>query len=165
MAESYIPVQKATTPSKNVATYEFTNVNSVVVESEAVTLTDSSGDELLGAKPSAESIPVVFATDSMPLEVIVEPTTATLNNGAETAVTGAAAQYLAANPNRVAAIIQNTGSSNIRIGVTGVTATTGLRVIPNQTVTLEMPYCSVQALFAISEGTDSTVFAQEITVP
>ena len=127
--ESYIAVNKATVAGgSKVATYEFVNTGGATVESEAVTLTTGTGDEQIGAKPSAESIPVVLATDQAPIEVKITSQTSTLNNGVETPVTSASAvQILAANPSRLQAIIQNTGTGNIRIGVAGVTATTGRR--------------------------------------
>ena len=95
---------------------------------------------------------------------IKDTTTGTLANGAETAVAGAAVSILAANANRKAAIIQNTGIQNIRVGVAGVTNVTGLRVTPGSVVILESPYAVTQELFAIREGAvNSTAFAMEIT--
>lgn len=160
--ESFIAVQTATNPGKRVATYEFTNNASVVVESEAVTLTDSSGDELLGAKPSAECVPVVLATDQAPVDISIVSTPATLANGAETPVTSAGAvEILPANASRAQAIIQNTGGASIRIGVVGVTASTGLRLVPNAIYTYGNPNVTQQAIFAIAEAADSIAFAQE----
>jgi hypothetical protein len=163
MAESFIPVQNASNPGKKVATYEFVNDGGATVQSEAVTLTDSSGDELLGAKPSAESLPVVLATDQAPVDVVEAPTSAALQPGAETPVSAAAVLVLAANPARKAAVIQNTGSQNVRVGVAGVTATTGIRLIPNASVIFSMPFCYLGDVFAIRESADSVVFATEET--
>lgn len=85
----------------------------------------------------------------------------TLNNGAETSVTGTAASILAADTTRKAAIVQNVGSANIRVGASGVTATTGVRLAPGDTLTLG---AVTSAIFAIREGsTSSTALAQGIT--
>lgn len=85
-----------------------------------------------------------------------------LKNGAETAVSSAAVQVLAANSARKRAVIQNTGNANVRVGITGVTAATGVRVVPNGLVILENPNCEKNAVYAIREGAaDSIVFATE----
>lgn len=87
-----------------------------------------------------------------------------LANGAETAVTNVAAQILAANTARKKYIVQNTGAANIRVGITGVTATTGFRLVAGGSMVIEMPNCPTNAIFAIREGaTNSIAFAQEIT--
>ncbi len=88
----------------------------------------------------------------------------TLGNGAQTVVGAAAVQVLAANSNRKKLIVQNVGIANVRVGVSGVTNTTGMRLVSSGTVILEMPHCPTQAIFAIREGAvSSTVFAQEVT--
>lgn len=88
----------------------------------------------------------------------------TITNGAETAVSSTAVQILASNASRKKYLIQNTGTANIRVGTTGVTATTGARIVPNGSLLFEMPNCPTQAIFAIREGTvDSIAFAEEIT--
>lgn len=95
---------------------------------------------------------------------IVSDNSGTLANGAETAVSSSAVQIIASNANRKKLIVQNTGTANIRVGITGVTATTGARIVPNGTLLYEMPNCPTQAIFAIREsGTDSIAFAEEIT--
>jgi len=153
MAESYVQVNVPTTGGKKLATYEFVNGGGDTVESEAVTLTDSAGNELLGQKPVADSIPVVPAQ-----------TTSALVNGTETAVSGVAVNVLAANPLRKTAVIQNTGGANIRIGVAGVTATTGLRLVPGASAIYDSPDVYQGDIFAIREGgSDSIAFAQEAT--
>lgn len=84
----------------------------------------------------------------------------TFNNGAETAVTGSATSILASNSSRKHAIIQNTGLANIRVGISGVTATTGMRLIPGAITSLPV----TSAIFAIREGSTSSIaLAQEIT--
>lgn len=96
--------------------------------------------------------------------VSVAPRSGTITNGAETSVAGSAVQVLAANANRKKLIIQNTGAANVRVGVSGVTATTGVRLVRNGSLLLEMPDCPTQAIYAIREGAvSSTVFAQEVT--
>lgn len=87
----------------------------------------------------------------------------TLANGAETAVSSSAVSVLAANANRKKLIVQNTGVNTVRIGTTGVTATTGFRLTAGATMVFDMPHCPTNAVFAIRESADSTVMAQEVT--
>lgn len=90
-------------------------------------------------------------------------TPTTLKNGVETPVSSTSVQVLAANPNRKAAIIQCTGAGNARVGASGVTATTGMRVKPDGHVILRTPFCPTNAVFAIREGaTDTIVLAMEL---
>lgn len=90
--------------------------------------------------------------------------TGTLANATQTSVAGSAVSIAAANGSRKAILIQNVGIANARVGVSGVTATTGLRLTPNQYIIFEMPYCPTQEIFAIREGAISTtLLAQEIT--
>jgi hypothetical protein len=85
-------------------------------------------------------------------------------NGAETAVAGTAVQIQASNTSRKRLIIQNTGVANARIGITGVTTTTGVRLVPGGEIILEFPYVETNAIYAIREGAVSTtIFTQETT--
>ena len=87
-----------------------------------------------------------------------------LGNGAETAVSSTAVEVLAAAATRKKAIIQNTGVAAVRIGASGVTSTTGLRLAAGDTVVFQMPDCPTNAIFAIREtANDSIVLAQEVT--
>lgn len=116
----------------------------------------------VAAVAAALGIPVQVTQGTSPW--VVGYPTGTLNNGAQTAVAAAAVQVLAANVNRKATLIQNVGIGNIRVGVTGVTAITGFRLVSGQIVIFEMPYVPTQAIFAIREGAvSSTAFVQEIT--
>ena len=111
----------------------------------------------VGQKPMAASIPVTMASDQAPIA-------GTLANGAQTAVSNAAIQVLAANANRKSAIIQNVGTADIRVGIAAVTAITGMKLVPNASLLLNMPFCATDAIFAIRDGAvDSTALAQEIT--
>lgn len=90
--------------------------------------------------------------------------TSTLTNGAETAVSNVAIEVLASNANRKSAIIQNTGTANIRVGVSAVTAVTGAQLEPGDSVRLSVPFVFTGAVFAIREGgSDSIAFAMEET--
>lgn len=89
--------------------------------------------------------------------------TGTLANGAETAVSSSAVSVLAANASRKKLILQNTGANNVRVGVSGVTATTGFRLTAGAVVIFDMPHCPTTQIFAIRESADSTVLAQEVT--
>lgn len=116
-----------------------------------------------GQKTMAASTPVVLASDQSTLNVNVVFPTGTLNNGIETAVAGTAVSILAANTTRNKLILQNTGVANIRIGTTGITATTGFRLAPGATMIMDNPECPTNEIFAIREGTvSSTVLAQEV---
>lgn len=88
--------------------------------------------------------------------------TSSLSNGTQTTVSSSAVQVLASNANRKWAVIQNVGVSNIRIGITGVTATTGVLVVPNGNITFQMPNIPTDAIFAIRDGSvDSIALAIE----
>jgi hypothetical protein len=152
---SYVEVNKATTQGgKKLATYEFLDDGANCVESEAVTLTDSAGNEVLGPKPDTEALPVVVALQA-----------STLQLGHETAVSAAAVLIIPANPMREAGLVQNTGTANIRVGPAGVTPTTGYRLVPNQTIIYGQPNVNLDDIWAIREGAvDSVAFAQEETV-
>ncbi len=142
------------TPGKKLATYEFLEDSGNCVESEAVTLTDSAGREVLGPKTAEEALPVVVAQQASELQL-----------GKETPVGGVAALVLPANARRAVGLVQNTGGANIRVGPAGVTATTGYRLVPNQTIIYEQPNVNQDDIWAIREGAvDSVAFAQEETV-
>lgn len=95
--------------------------------------------------------------------VSVTAANATLTNGAETAVSSSAVQILASLAGRKMVIVQNTGNANIRVGVSGVTAATGIRLAPSGTVTFSGADVPTQAIFAIREtSTDSIAFAQSV---
>lgn len=106
---------------------------------------------------------VEVGTSASPL-FISDATTGTLANGAQTSVSSSAVSVLASNANRKTAIIQNVGNQTVRVGVSGVTATTGIQLVAGATLILESPYIVTGQIFAIREGgADSTVFATEIT--
>lgn len=88
----------------------------------------------------------------------------TLANGVEIAVAGVAIQLIAANPDRKKLILQNTGAASVRIGTTGITATTGFRLAAGAILIFDMSDCPSNAIVAIREGAvSSIVLAQEIT--
>lgn len=102
------------------------------------------------------------------VRVINDPSNApvALLNGTETFVPAdGAVSILAANPippstpgARVTTIIQNVGGANVRVGVAGVTSTTGLRLVPGA---VEIIDACPDEMWAIGEAADSSVFAQE----
>lgn len=97
-----------------------------------------------------------------PFPTIGSVTTAALSNGAETTVAGTAIQVLAQNLSRKWCVVQNTGAANVRVGVSGVAATTGIQVVPGGMLVFEAPFVHQGAVFAIREGgTSSTVFTAE----
>jgi hypothetical protein len=150
---SFVQVNKAATPGKKLATYEFLDGEDCV-ESEAVTLTDSAGNEVIGPKNDVDALPVVVALQA-----------STLQLGHETPVSAAAVLIIPANSMREAALVQNTGGANIRVGPAGVTPTSGFRLVPNQTIIYGQPNVNRDAIWAIREGAvDSVAFAQEETI-
>lgn len=98
--------------------------------------------------------------------------TGALQPGAETIVSPAVAvMVLGANAigaglpgARLTAIIQNKGGANVCIGPVGVTAATGLRLIPNMIEIFDQPNIVRGEIWAIGEAADSLVFAQEIVI-
>lgn len=87
-------------------------------------------------------------------------------NGVQVSTAGAAAvSILAANPNRKSALITNISVASVRIGVSGVTTTTGIgRLLPGEIMVLTMPYCPDEELFMIREGAvNGTVLVSEVT--
>jgi hypothetical protein len=152
---SFVAVNKASTPTtQKLASYEFLDDKGECVESEAVTLTDAAGNEVLGPKADTDALPVVVA---------LQPST--LQLGHETPVSAIAVLVLPANAMRECGLVQNTGGANIRVGPAGVTATTGYRLVPNQTILYVQPNVNLDAIWAIREGAgDSVAFAQEETI-
>ena len=149
---SSIAVNEATKPGKHLATYEFFDDKGCPVESEAVTLTDGLGNELLGPQEPSRSIPVVVADQASVLHL-----------GEETAVGSTAVRLLDANHRRVTGLVENTGGANIRVGPRGVGPTTGYRLQPNCTIIYELPRVYRGEIWAISEGADSIAYAEEET--
>lgn len=88
-----------------------------------------------------------------------------LSNGTETAVSAAAVPLAGAPANaaRKGLIIQNVGVGDVRIGIAGVTATTGMKLLPGDSIVLTGGAAPINALFAIRSGAaDSIVLAQEL---
>jgi len=104
------------------------------------------------------------ATNAGGIAVREVPTDGTWADGAQTTVGGTAVQVLAANANRKSAVIQNVGDEAVRLGPTGVTATSGwVSLAAGAIFVLSQPYCPSVAVFAIREGgADGTVLASEI---
>ena len=159
----FIQVNQATTAcGKKLASYAYTDKSGNEVDSEAVTLTSGEGLELLGAMPSASSVPVVLATDQLPIPITSTVTNA-LNLPEPVVVTNAAAvAVLVDNPLRGWATVQNLGGTNIRVGDVTVSPTTGIRLSPNATFTFQNPNVYQGAIYAIAEtATDSEAIGLE----
>ena len=109
---SNVVVNNATSPGKKLATYSFPQSGSTV-ESEAVTLTDGTGNELLGQQPMADSIPVTLASDQTPLPITLVPTTS--GTGTLTIVPAAnvPTAFLPADPNRRGFSVVNRSSTDM----------------------------------------------------
>lgn len=102
--------------------------------------------------------------NARPFPVLEGVTTAALANGAETAVGASAVQVLPTNGSRKWCLVQNTGTATVRIGVSGVAATTGIQLTSGSLLVFEAPWVHQGAIFAIREGaSSSTVFATEAT--
>lgn len=92
----------------------------------------------------------------------------TLGAATQTTVSTSAVQIAAANSQRRKVTIQNVHATGVmRVGLVGVTATTGLRVIAGAEMTLVgdgSGACPTQALYAIRDGgTDATACVAEFT--
>ncbi len=114
--------------------------------------------EAKGQQTKASSIPVTMASDQEPID-------GSLANGAQTTVdnTAGGVQIVAANANRKTLIIQNTGSNNIRVGISGVTNTTGVRLTAGASLIFAGHGIPTNAIFAIREGaSNSTALVQEV---
>jgi hypothetical protein len=101
-----------TTPlGKKLATYEFVDGGGDTVESEAVTLTDAAGNELLGQKPMADSVPVTLASDQTPIPIAIVPNPA--GTGTLTVIPSAnvPTAFLPADPTRLGFSIVNRSST------------------------------------------------------
>lgn len=139
-----------------------TRASEVTVATLLTEATFTARINTLGQKLMAASTPVVIASDQGPIPITPSSTNSTLANGAETAVSAVAVQVLAANASRKTAVIQNTGTENIRVGVVGVTAVTGIRLVPDASLILEEPFVYAGAIYAIREGaSDSVALATE----
>lgn len=126
-----------------------------------LTAIDGHVDGLETALATGTSTP---ATNAAAISVREVPTAGTMPNGTQTAVSTSAVQILAANTSRKSAIIQNVGAAAVRIGLTGVTATTGwVSIAAGGFFVLQQPYCPTAAIFAIRETADSTVLVSEIS--
>lgn len=91
--------------------------------------------------------------------------TGSFTNPTDITVSSTSGQILAANVSRVAFMIQNTGSANVRVGI-GITptATRGFQLTPGQILTMEPPFQITSAVNAIREGgSDSSVSVGEVT--
>ena len=95
-----------------------------------------------------------------------------LANGTEFPIGAVAVMVMAANPNapqttgaRVTAVVQNVGPNNVRVGVAGVTSTTGLRLIPNASIIFDEPDVYNGEIWVIEEAAGSTVIAMEAVLP
>lgn len=112
------------------------------------------------------SVVALDATTLAALETITTVfQTGTLTNGAQVSTAGAGqVSILALNANRKTATVQNVSVATVRIGVTGVTTTTGYRLQPGDVLVLRMPYVPTQELFMIREGAvNGTVCVVETT--
>jgi hypothetical protein len=139
---------------------------------ESITVQNGSGASAVNIQDGGNTITVdgtVSVTEPVSIDdnggsLTVDFAGGTLNNGAETSVTGTAGQVLASNANRKILIVQNVGNTTARIGVSGVTATTGIQLVAGGTLILDSPHCPTSAIFAIREsGANTTVFVTEVT--
>lgn len=101
MTESFVQVNVPATLGKKLKTYESVDGLANTVESEAVTLTDGDGNELLGQKPMADSVPVVLASDQSPLPITLTPVSAGTGTPIVIPATNAPVAFLPADPTRL----------------------------------------------------------------
>lgn len=139
------------------------------LDAQTVLLTHIDGDlhaantHLGNIEADIDGMAVVLFTVQ---QLIAVGVAGTATNGVQISTAGAAAvSILAANGSRKGAIVKNIGVASCRIGVSGVTATTGIaQLAPGDTLTLNMPFCPDEQLFMIREGAvNSTVLVSEQT--
>lgn len=98
---------------KKLATYEFVDGGGDIVESEAVTLTDAAGNELLGQQPMADSVPVAFASDQSPLPITLVPNPAGTGTLVIVPAVNVPTAFLPADPTRLGFSIVNRSSTDM----------------------------------------------------
>lgn len=87
----------------------------------------------------------------------------TLRNGVTVTITDVATQITPPNGRRRGLILTNTGSTEARIGASGVTVPTGFVLAPGATVTFSWDEVPTNAVFGICAATTSTtVVASEV---
>lgn len=87
----------------------------------------------------------------------------TLNNGIQIVVPVVPILLSAANANRKKLIVRNLGPQTVYVGTLLVTVLTGIPLNRDETLTLEMPNCPVNDIWAVDGGASSTVFVTEVT--
>jgi hypothetical protein len=131
---STIQVNTPTTSGKLLAAFQYTDGSSNVVQSEAVTLVDSSGNEHVGSQASAASLPVVVASDQAAIPVTPSLERASAGAPVGVTVSTSAIVVLAANASAKSRLITNNGTTNIYLGrnntVTSSGATMGILLSP-----------------------------------
>lgn len=151
-----VPIKDATDATRTIATDDVGSGR----QAQFVKLLD-------GTDGSASSVKAATAEPAAAeVGLVVRPvhSAGTLSNGVQTNVSSAAVQVLAANAVRKKLILQNTGSSRCRIGTTGLTAGTGVRLEAGEALIFDRPDVPTNAIFAIRDAsTDTTVLAQEVT--
>jgi hypothetical protein len=100
------------------------------------------------------------AANSLRVRVLSHDTAGVMTNSDDVAVdaTAGGVVVLAANVNRKAAVVQNVGAANGRLGTT-VAANKGIQLAPGQVAVLEAPWPVQAALKGIREGGTNTTFA------
>lgn len=103
-----------------------------------------------------------IGSDQLPLAV-KDTTVGIFQNGVETLVGVVAVEIQPANPNRKRLIIQNESAGAIRVGIVGVTATTGAKITSGGSMVIEHPYIETASIYAIADGggPDRNVLTQE----
>lgn len=118
---------------------------------DSIAINNEGDDSLLAGVDDSNNL---LASPSTPGVVDSQPADITVDN------TAGGVQLLAANADRKAAIIQNTGGENIRVGIgTTPTAATGIQLAPGQVLHLSMPYCPTEQIKGIQEGASSSTAA------
>jgi hypothetical protein len=142
----------AANPGRSLLVYEVPDDDDETVLSEGVTLTDSSGNEVV---PATQATAAQIAANTAIGGELQLGETQTVTNAAQV-------KLLAANPSRRGFLIQNNGVGVVRVGPSGVDATHGIRVTPNGTLGGAPSFLPLGDLYAIAEGADCDVYATEI---
>lgn len=109
-------------------------------------------------------LPANLTSADLALAVHDAATAGATTTTTDQAVTNVAGDVLAASATRKSAIIENTGTANVRVSIgSDATTTHGVQLSPGQSLVLSQPYCPTERVSAIREGaTSSTVAVVEV---
>ena len=119
----------------------------------------------LGQKSSANSMPVVLASDQPSIPVVSSTPSGALvdSSGSTSATPSTSTVLMAANASRKYLIIQNHGNKDIWINFTAAATKSqpSLKILPGAAFTMEGSFISTEAINVISSGVSQPFSAKE----